>query len=109
MVYELLRQAPDLVCVLCDLGDWGSERFYRPLLDRYRGVHVETSVLALHESAIETVVRDHAAERLLFGTGFPDRSPGAAMLPVVHADISDEAKVAIASGNARRLLAEAKR
>ncbi len=108
MVYGLLRQVPDLVCVLCDLDDWGCERYFGPLLDLHRGVHLETSVLALHEAAIESLVRDHGTERLLFGTGFPDRSPAAAMLPLVHADISDEAKGAIASENARRLLAEAR-
>ena len=108
MVYEFLREAPLLVCVLCDLGDWGCDRYFRPLLDRYPGVHVETSVLALHDAVIETVVPAHGADRLVFGTGFPDRSPAAAMLPLVHADIPDEAKRAIASGNARRLLSETK-
>jgi hypothetical protein len=108
IVYEFLREAPKLVCVLCDLGDWGCDRFYRPLLDRCPGVHVETSVLALHDAVIEDVVRAHGAERLVFGTGFPDRLPASAMLPLARADISDSAKQAIASGNARRLLAEAK-
>ncbi len=108
IVYEFLREAPKLVCVLCDLGEWGCDRYYRPLLERYPGVHVETSFLALHDAIIEDVVRAHGSDRLVFGTGFPDRSPASAMLPLVHADIPDSAKQAIASGNARRLLAEAK-
>jgi predicted TIM-barrel fold metal-dependent hydrolase len=44
---------------------------------------------------------------LVFGSGFPDNSSGAAMLALAHAEISDSQRQAIARDNLCRLLAEA--
>jgi predicted TIM-barrel fold metal-dependent hydrolase len=103
--YDLLREFPDLVCILADMGVWGADRWFRPLVERYEGVHIEISEY-IQDAGIETFVADYGPDRMLFGTGFPVRDCSQ-MLTLRHAGIDDEAKKAIAGGNLERLLAAA--
>jgi len=105
LVYALLAEFPDLVCVVCDHGCWGEDRAFRPLLGRYPHVYVDTAQYLL-DGGIESLVADYGAERLLFGSGFPESYHGGMMLALRHARIADEAKQAIAAGNLERILAE---
>ena len=105
-IYNLLRDFPELVCVLTDLGLWGADRWFRPLVENYPGVHVEIGQYVL-AGGIPSFVRKYGASRLLFGTGFPDWDHGGMMLTLRHADISEKDKQAIAAGNLERLLAAA--
>lgn len=104
-VYSLLAEFPDLVCVICDHGSWGMDRLFRPLLERYAHVYVDTSQYLL-DGGLEAIVTDYGATRLLFGSGFPESYFGGMMLALQHARIPDEAKVAIAGGNLERILGE---
>jgi len=106
-VYDLMAEFPDLTAVLCDLDIWPADRFFRPLVERYDRVHVELSQY-LADGGIEAFVRDYGPDRLLFGSGFPDSYHGSAMLALAHAEISDEDKAGVASGNLDRLLREAR-
>jgi hypothetical protein len=103
-VDRLLLDFPGLVCVLCDVGVWGVDRYIRPLLERFPEVRAETSLLALHDGVLDSLVRKYGAGRFLFGTGFPDRLPASAMLPLLHADMGAEEKRWIASGNLTELM-----
>jgi len=71
--------------------------------ERWPHLHLESSRLA-HFAAIETAVRRIGAERLLLGTGAPDRPPAAPVNAILAAEIPDDAKRAILGGNAARLL-----
>jgi predicted TIM-barrel fold metal-dependent hydrolase len=104
-VYALLADFPELTCVVCDHGSWGMDRYFRPLLERYPRVHIDISQYFL-DGGLEALVADVGASRLLFGSGFPESYLGGMMLALRHARLPDEAKVAIASGNLERLLAE---
>jgi predicted TIM-barrel fold metal-dependent hydrolase len=105
-VDRLLGEFPRVPFVLCDVGVWGVDRYLRPLLDRFPLLRIETSCLALHDAVLEPLVRRHGAGRFLFGSGFPDRLPASAMLPLVHAELSDDEKGLIASGNLERMIGE---
>ena len=105
-IYSLLAEFPNLVCVICDHGCWGMDRQFRPLLEHYPNVYVDLAQYLL-DGGIETLVSDYGAERILFGSGFPESYLGGMMLALRHARIPEEAKNAIASGNLDRLLAEA--
>jgi hypothetical protein len=104
-IYALLAEFPDLVCVICDHGSWGMDRLFRPLLERYAHVYVDTAQYLL-DGGIESLVTDYGATRLLFGSGFPESYFGGMMMAVRHAKIPDEAKAAIAGGNLERILEE---
>jgi hypothetical protein len=104
-VYDLLAEFPDLVCVICDHGCWGQDRLFRPLLERYSNVHVDTAQYLL-DGGIESLVADYGGRRLLFGSGFPESYMGGMMLALRHARIPDEAKAAISGGNLERIIEE---
>jgi uncharacterized protein len=104
-VYALLAEFPNLVCVLCDHGCWGEDRRFRPLIERYPHVYVDTAQYLL-DGGIEAFVADYGPGRMLFGSGFPASYLGGMMLAIKHAKIPEEAKAAIASGNLERILEE---
>lgn len=102
----LLKEFPSLVLVVTGHGSWGEDRYFRPLVEAYEGLHVDTSRYEL-DGGIVDFCRKYGPGRLLFGSAFPNTSPGGAMLTLAHADISDEDRLLIAAGNLDRLLAEA--
>jgi uncharacterized protein len=104
-VYGLLAEYPDLTCVLCDHGCWGDDRQFRPLLERYPNLYVDTALYML-DGGIESLVADYGPGRLLFGSGFPEQYLGGMMLALRHAQISDAAKNAIAGGNLEHILGQ---
>jgi hypothetical protein len=104
-IYALLSEFPDLVCVICDHGCWGMDRMFRPLLERYPHVRVDTAQYLL-DGGIEALVGDYGPERLLFGSGFPESYLGGMMLALRHAQIPETAKEAIAGGNLEKILSE---
>jgi predicted TIM-barrel fold metal-dependent hydrolase len=101
----VLREFPRLVLVVVGHGSWGEDRHFRPLVEAYEGFHIDTSRYEL-DGGIADFCRKYGPERLLFGSAFPHTSPGGAMLTLLHADIPDEEKRKIASGNLDRLLRE---
>jgi hypothetical protein len=106
-IYELLAEFPELVCLICDHGCWGEDRMFRPLLERYPNVYVDTAQYLL-DGGLESLVADYGAERLLYGSGFPESYMGGMMMALKHAGLSDEDKAAIAGGNLERILEEAR-
>ena len=79
IVYSIMKEFPDLVCVICDHGCWGEDRRFRPLLERYPNVYVDTAQYLL-DGGIEALVADYGPSRLLFGSGFPESYLGGMML-----------------------------
>jgi hypothetical protein len=104
-VYSILAEFPQLVCVICDHGCWGMDRLFRPLLERYEHVYIDTAQYFL-DGGLEALVTDYGARRILFGSGFPESYLGGMMMALKHARISEEARLAIAGGNLERILAE---
>ncbi|MBN2392107.1 MAG: amidohydrolase family protein [Anaerolineae bacterium] len=104
-VYNLLAEFPDMVCVICDHGCWGEDRMFRPLLERYPNVYVDTAQYLL-DGGIEALVADYGPQRVLFGSGFPESYFGGMMMALKHAQVSDEAKALIAHGNLEHIITE---
>jgi uncharacterized protein len=107
-IYQLLEEFPKLTCILCDFDAWSQHRYFWPLLETFPNVCAETSMVSLQAGGLEATVRAYGAERLVFGTGFPNRYAEAPAMDLLHADISDADKLAIASGNMERLISEVK-
>jgi hypothetical protein len=104
-ITDLLSEFPRLVVVVVNHSGWGEDRYFRPLIERYERFHIDTSNYDL-DGGIAELVRHYGPHRLLYGSGFPALQMGGALLTVAQADITDEAKAAIAGGNLRRLLSE---
>ena len=101
----LLRDFPALRLAVVGHGSWGEDRYFRPLVERYEGLHIDTSRYEL-DGGIAGFCRTYGPERLLFGSNLPYTSPGGPMLTLAHADISEADRQKIAAGNLDRLLAE---
>ncbi len=108
MLYSLLKEFPNLTCILTDLSIWGVDRYTFPLLEKYEKVYLESGVLSLHEGSFEMTVKKFGAKRLVFGTGFPEKYQEASMLHLLHSNISKTDKQKIAAGNMEKLLSEVK-
>jgi hypothetical protein len=102
-ITDLLREFPRLIVIAADFGVWGQDRFIRPLMERFEGLHIETSTLEL-DGGIPSLVARYGPDRILFGSGFHRRPMGGASLLLRNLDIAPQAKLAIAHGNLERLL-----
>lgn len=102
-ITDLLGEFPRLTVIAADFGNWGQDRFIRPLMDRFEGLYIETSTLEL-DGGIPPLVARYGAGRILFGSGFHRHPMGGASLLVRNLDIDPHAKRAIAHGNLERLL-----
>jgi hypothetical protein len=105
LVYHLLSQYPQLTLVVAAHGPWGEDRYFRPLLEQCQGFHIDISRYEL-DCGLRELVGKYGAERLLYGSNFPQSPMGGPRLMVEHAEVSEEARRAIAGGNLRRLLGE---
>lgn len=105
-VYQLLKEVPNLTCILTDIGTWSQNRYFMPLMARYPNVHIETSMLSLLAGGLAYAAKLFGAQRFVYGSGFPDRYFEAPLLDLLHSDLSKEEKKLIASGNILRIKEE---
>ena len=103
-LHELLDDFPALTCILCNIGIWGVDRFTWPLLEKFPRFYLESSLLSLEDGGVEAAVKRFGAERIVFGTGFPERYMEAPILQLLHAEIPESAKKKIASENLEHIL-----
>jgi hypothetical protein len=104
-VANLLKSFPDLIVITGSQGSNPLDRYAWPLIERFPNLMFETSGY-LVDGGIEEFCRRYSAARLIFASGFPDNSSGAAMLALAQADIPNAQRQAIAADNLCRLLAE---
>jgi len=96
---ELLSPAP---VVLLD-APWGASNLVLRLMDACPNLHMDMATWQAHNCA-EFLVRHFGVERILFGTGQPEKSPGAARAAVDYAELPAEVRAAVAGGNLGSLL-----
>lgn len=102
-LYAFLKEFPDLCCIVHGGDKWGNDRYLRPLLENYPGVHVELSGYWVPEG-IADLAKTYGVERFLYASGFPRYNHGAAMLQLKHSGLSEEEIALIAGKNLTRLL-----
>ena len=101
-LHDLCQRHPKLPVVVIGLS-WGAPRRMFPLFASCPNLHVETSCYQGHQ-ALHVFSAKFGADRILFGTGLPDMSPGAAKANVNYAKVSRREKRLIAGENLARLL-----
>lgn len=82
---------------------WDTQRVVTALMARHENLHIEFSSLQ-NNRGIEEYARRFGSARLLFGTGLPMKSAGAARAFVDYAQIAPGDRARIAGGNLSRLL-----
>jgi len=96
---------PELPILYAEVG-YRSHRTLLPMLERFPSIRLSIgNNYAIHEG-IEQIVERTGADRLVFGTAFPGSEPAAAVTQLLYANISEEEKQLVASGNMERLVEE---
>ena len=97
----MLERFPGLKVVLLH-SRWESTRYVYPLMMKHKNLHLE---LSNHQGnhAMEIFAEWYGEDRILFGTGALEKSPGAAKSFVDYCTLGDEAKQKVAAGNILRL------
>ena len=101
-VARLCAQHPDLP-VLLQKAKWSQTRDVLALLHRHPNTYVEFSSFQIHYG-LEYLAETVGADRLLLGTEWPFKSPGAARSFIDYCELSDSDKNKVAGGNLARLL-----
>ena len=91
--------------MLTETGCWGQDRYFRPLIRNFPRFFLSTNRFET-AGQLKSFVNDLGYERLLFGSGLPFNNPGGYITLLARADISDEARQAIAYDNLVYLLGE---
>ena len=105
LMADILAQFPKLTLVAADQNCWGQDRFYRPLVEKYERFYFDVYEYEL-AGGYEDYTSRYGPDRMLFATGYPVNTMGGAVLTLMHADIRQEYREAIAGGNFARLLEE---
>ncbi len=105
LAYHVLADYSELTLVVTAQGPWGNDRYFRPLLERYPRFYVDISRYEL-DCGLRELVNRYGADRLLYGSAFPQAPMGGPRLMVARAEIDEPSRRAIAGGNLRRLLEE---
>ena len=100
--HDLLSRYRQLPVLLTD-HVWSQQHHVFRLMQLHENLHIEFSAYQINRG-IETYTSTFGDERLLFGTGMTDRSPGAARAYIDYAQIPDASKRKIAGENLKRLL-----
>jgi predicted TIM-barrel fold metal-dependent hydrolase len=100
---QVLEDFPRLRVLLLEAG-YRAERYLFPLLKRHENLYFDTSTYLAHRQ-LECFVERFGPDRLIFGSRLPLYTPGAALAVLATARIPDEARLRIAGGTLRRLLA----
>ena len=100
---ELAGRYPELPMIFV-LADYRWQGRAMALQEAFGNVYLSIGLRYSAHYGIETTVRRLGAERLVFGTGFGEAEPAAAVTQLLYADISAEEKALIGSGNIERLI-----
>ena len=100
--HDVFERYSRLPVLLTDLH-WTQQRHVHRLMALHENLHIEFSAYQTNRG-IERYVADFGDERLLFGTGMTEKSPGAARAFVDYAQIPETSKRKIAGENLQRLL-----
>jgi hypothetical protein len=80
-----------------------ADRLMYPLWEKHDTLHIESATYQVHRG-IEAVCARFGPERIIFGTGLPVREGGGAIAQIVYAEVSEEAKAAMAGGTMKGLV-----
>lgn len=100
---DVLDSYPELTTIITLDSVWPLDRRIRPFLREFPNCHVELSNY-FGDGTLESLVEEYGSRRILFGSGFYHNHFGGYMLMVRHAQIAEEDKQRIASGNLQRLI-----
>ncbi|MFD2328213.1 amidohydrolase family protein [Cohnella sp. GCM10020058] len=107
MIYEVLKEYPNLTVILYNYGLWSHARFTFPLFRAYGNVYIESGDMQT-AGEIKEICNKFGSERILFGSDFPSNAIGGPLAALLGSGIGREELANIASLNLERLWSEVK-
>lgn len=104
-VHELCSAYPGLRVILTG-AFYSGDNYLFPLLHLHPNLRLCLGHMYIPSGSPAAFLEQFPAERLLFGSGLPEFSPGGMIAHVMYADIPDAAKARILGGNLAALLGE---
>ncbi len=89
--------------IILQKARWETPRKIVPLMQRHKNTYIEFSSYQIHYG-LEFMTEKVGADRLLLGTEWPFKSPGAAKSFIDYCELNEADKEKVASGNLKRLL-----
>ncbi len=108
-LHEVMAAFPELPVILLRAPRRGRNRILYPLLEQHANLHCAVTPSYSVYRGIEDLCDNFGSHRFLFGTGYPHVEGGAALCMLTYAEISEADRLAIASENLERLLAEVRK
>ncbi len=102
-IYTIMREHPKLTAIVGDQESWPNGRMLYPLAYTYENLRIDLSYI-MDAGGVEDMTKRFGAEKLLFGTAFPDRYTGSMLAVVRSADISEKDREAIFGGNLAEMI-----
>ncbi len=102
-VVRLCQKFPQLPVIITEDRTYKSQRAAYAALDACPNLKFDISSWWLHHR-IEFICREWGADRLVWGSQLPERTPGVPIMQLNYSDISEEQLSLIAGGNMKKLL-----
>ncbi len=102
-LYDFLREFPDICAIIPAGSKWGADRYFRPLLENYPNLYLSLADYWVCEGVGE-LVKTFGADRLLYGSAFPELDQGNQMLQIKHSGIDADAVAKITGKNLLNLV-----
>ena len=104
-IAEIMEMYPKLTALVGDTDCWPNARRLYPLAYSFENLYLDLSYV-MDDQGVEDMIRRFGADRLVFGTAFPERYTGSVMAMVRAAEISDEDRAKIFGGNLERIIGQ---
>ena len=102
LLAQFKEKHPDLVLVLTNTNQW-LNRQYVAMIKNLKNTYVEISN-AIEYNALESLCHEIGADKILFGSGMPDKEPYDRIYQMVYADLPQDALEKIAYKNFERVM-----
>ena len=106
LIYKIMEAHPKLTAVVSDADCWPNARRLYPLAAAYENLRLDLSYV-MDAGGVEDMAARFGAEKLLFGTAFPERYTGSVLATVRAAAITEDQRALIFGGNLERIVKEA--
>ncbi len=104
---EFKAKHPDLVLILTNTNQW-LNRQYVAMVKNFPNVYIETSN-SIEYYAFEVLSKELGSDKILFGTGMPDKEPYDRIYQLLYCELPQEDIENIAHKNFERVLERGKR
>ena len=105
-IYDVMRAHPKLTAIVGDCDCWPNARRLYPLAATYETLYLDLAY-GMDAGGVEDMTARVGAEKLLFGTAYPERYTGSMLAVVRAAAVTEAQRALIFGGNLERIVKEA--